>query len=177
MTFVDSWNNMKLLKNFMITKIGLTSFWFHSIIIHLSVTIRLFIIYCNVCLVQWEFWCLLMTITKIFMINSFLTVISDLYDSSLSSGSTVSFFNISSWSLIEYVFSGIYLTSLLDLFDFPLSSGSLSDVSLFLSLEYFSFSEFSLCSGWFFHYINVFPFSKNKGNILNNLDQSNVSTT
>jgi len=104
--------------------------------------------------------------------NSFLTVISDLSDPSLSFGSTVSFFNVSSWSLIEYVFSGIYLTSLLDLFDFPLSSGSLSDVSLFLSLEYFSFSEFSLCSGWFFHYINVFSFSKNKGNILNNLDQS-----
>ena len=52
---VDSWNHMKLLKNFMITKIRLTSIRFHSIIIHLSVTIGFVIIDYIMCFMVFGF--------------------------------------------------------------------------------------------------------------------------
>ena len=54
-------------------------------------------------LVLREFRCFLVTMTRIFfMNNSFPIVLSDLFDFPVSSGSTVSFLDVSSCSLLEY---------------------------------------------------------------------------
>ena len=115
-------------------------------------------------LVSREFRCFLVTITRIFfMINSFLTVLSNLYDFTLSSGSTVSFFDVFSWSLLEYFeWMALFHKSLRPVWFFTVFWFTCFTLmfSCFYNLNIFQewisslilsdLFHFSLSSGWFF---------------------------